>query len=115
MHHVTRRQFTLGLSSLGLTRLTPAHANAPDGRIAIIDTTFNAAKEPWLTHLQERGVRTVIRYYARRPALSNRCNVSETKCMAFNEVDGKPEPHHTCRKGSSIISLSQHKRTNRKK
>ena len=83
MHRVTRRQFTLGLSSLGLTSLTPAHANAPDGRIAVIDTTFNAAKDPWLTHLQERGVTTIIRYYARRPALSNRCNVSETKCMAL--------------------------------
>ena len=108
MHRVTRRQFTLGLSSLGLTSLTPAHANPPDGRIAIIDTTFNAAKEPWLTHLQERGVTTIIRYYARHPALSNRCNVSETKCMAFNVVDGKPEPHHICRKGMSIISLFQY-------
>jgi Domain of unknown function (DUF1906) len=113
MDRVNRRQFTLGLSSLGLSSLglaslTPAHASAPDGRIAIIDTTFNAAKEPWLSLLNERGVTTVIRYYARHPSLPNKCNLSDTKCMAFNHVDGKPESHHICLKGMSIISLFQY-------
>ena len=108
MYSVTRRQFTAGLSSLGLANLTPAFASTADGRIAIIDTTFNAAKEPWLTHLQNRGVNTIIRYYARHPTLANKCNLSDTKCMAFNQIDGKPESLHICRKGLSIISLFQY-------
>lgn len=109
MHQITRRQFTTGMSTLAMAGLVPANAQpAPDGRIAIIDTTFNTAKEPWLTHLQNRGVTTVIRYYARHPTLANKCNLSDTKCMAFNQIDGKPESYHICRKGMSIISLFQY-------
>lgn len=106
MESISRRQFSLGLSSLMAANSIPARCNAassvPDGRVAIIDTSENAAKA--IAQLKAKNVKVVARYYARDFQLS-----LPEKRIAFNKVGNSPESKILTENGIAILSIYQYK------
>jgi hypothetical protein len=105
MQSVSRRQFTLGLSSLAASVAMPdpgRSAPAEDGRIAILDMSENAGG--LVDRLKARGVRVIARYYARdfQPQLPQ-------KRFAFNRSGDAPESKVLTEHGIAILSVYQYR------
>lgn len=102
---ISRRRFSLGLSSLAAANLRPARCRAgapvPDGRIAIVDTSANAARA--VDQLKGKNVNMVARYYARdfQPSLPE-------KRIAFNKIGNSPESRVLLENGIAILSVYQY-------
>lgn len=103
---ISRRQFSLGLSSVTAASLSLAPCRAafpgPDGRIAIVDTSENAAKA--VENLKRKNIKAVARYFARdfQPALPE-------KRIAFNKIGNSPESKILTESGIAILSVYQYK------
>jgi Domain of unknown function (DUF1906) len=103
---ICRRQFSLGLSSLAVAGLSSSHGQSDtlihDGRIAILDTSENAAK--FVEKLKEENIKVIARYYARelQPSLPQ-------KRIAFNKIGDSLESQILTDNGVAILSVYQYK------
>jgi Rv2525c-like, glycoside hydrolase-like domain len=105
MQSVSRRQVTLGLSSLAASVAMPGRgrsAPAEDGRVAILDMSENAGG--LVDRLKARGVSVIARYYARdfQPQLPQ-------KRLAFNRSGDAPESKVLTDNGVAILSIYQYR------
>jgi len=102
---VSRRTFAGGLLASALVPGGSALGQPNDaGSVAIIDTPNNAAKVA--SKLAAQNVKTVVRFFARKPQPGLR-----EKVMASdgNMIDGVREPTILIRNGLSIVSLYQYR------